>query len=117
MHGPTAPALALRALRRYPDRIAFAEDGRALSYAGTLALIGRLQAVLAAGGTAAPRVAMLSANRAEAWAAEIAVQALGGSTTWLHPLAALPEQQFQIEDAQADLLVVDAETYAERGGA
>jgi fatty-acyl-CoA synthase len=117
MHGPTAPTLALRALRRHPDRIAFAEDGRALSYAGTLALIGRIQAVLAASGAMAPRVALLSANRAEAWAAEIAVQALGGSTTWLHPLAALPEQQFQIEDAQAQLLVVDAETYAERGGA
>ena len=117
MHGPTAPALALRALRRHPERIAFAEDGRQLSYAATLALIGRLQAALVAGTPAAAplRVALLSANLAEAWCAEIATQALGGLTTWLHPLGGLPEQLAQLEDAQVDALVVDAEGYRERG--
>jgi fatty-acyl-CoA synthase len=113
---PTASSLVFRALRRHPERVAFAWDGGTLSYAGALDLIGRLQAVLHDGSKRAPRVAFLSANRADVWCAEAAVQALGGSVTWLHPMGALPDQLEQLADAQAHMLVVDSHAFHDRGG-
>ncbi len=114
--GPTASSLVFRALRRYSQRTAFAWDGGSLSYSATLDWIGRFQTVLAnlAGGR--PRVALLSGNRAEVWCVEAAVQALGGSVTWLHPMGALPDQLEQLSDARADALVVDAAVFRQRGG-
>ena len=44
-NGLTIASQTLRALRRYPDRTAFAWDGGTLSYAGAIDLIGRMQAV------------------------------------------------------------------------
>jgi hypothetical protein len=46
-HGPTVGAQALRALARYPERIAFVSDGKHVSYRATLDLIGRMQGVFA----------------------------------------------------------------------
>ncbi|MDO8705597.1 MAG: AMP-binding protein [Sulfuricaulis sp.] len=115
LEGPTASSLVLRALRRYPQRTAFAWDGGSLSYADTLQWIGSLQAVLCRLGAGRPRVALLSGNRAEVWCVEAAVQALGGSVTWLHPMGALHDQVEQLSDACADALVVDALTFRERG--
>ncbi|SCK19492.1 fatty-acyl-CoA synthase [Variovorax sp. HW608] len=113
--GPTASSLLLRSLRRYPDRIAFAWKDGQLTYAGVLDLIGRMQSVVSEGRPGRLRVAFLSGNRADAWCAEAAVQALGGSATWLHPLAALDDHLAQLADARPDLLIVDASTFAERG--
>jgi fatty-acyl-CoA synthase len=115
--GPTSSALVLRALRHWPDRTAFSWPGGSLSYAALLAMIGRMQAVFARQPSAKPlRMALLSANRAEAWAAEAAMQALGGAITWLHPMAALPDQVEQLADAGVDTLVVDAAAFHDRGG-
>lgn len=126
---PTAPSLIFRALRRYPERIAFAWGGGWMTYAATMDLIGRLQSVIlpnsspqgseqekTATRSVGIRVAILSSNRAEAWCVEVAVQALGGSTTWLHPMGALPDQLEQLTDAHADALVVDAGACHDRGG-
>lgn len=119
MDGPTTPGLVLRALRRFPDRTAFVQDGDgALSYRATLAMIGRLQAAMAAAATGPQplRLALISSNRAEAWCAEIAAQALGGLTTWLHPMASLADHVAQLEDAQVNALLVDVPSYRDRGG-
>jgi fatty-acyl-CoA synthase len=113
---PTASALALLALQRWPQRAAFSWDGGSITRAGLLALIGRVQAALMREGRAPARVALLSANRFEAWGVEVAVQALGSASTWLHPMGALQDQLEQLRDAQVDALVVDARHYGERGG-
>jgi len=115
--GPTAPSLVLRALHRWPDRVAFSWPGGSLRYGALLAMLGRFQAVLARRDDAAPlRLALLSANRAEAWCAEVAVQALGGAISWLHPMGALADQLEQLADAGVDTLIVDAVAFRDRGG-
>ncbi|EJL73747.1 acyl-CoA synthetase (AMP-forming)/AMP-acid ligase II [Variovorax sp. CF313] len=112
----TVSSLVFRALRGHPDRVAFSWSGGRLTYADTLALIGKLQFALAPKEGGHPfRVALLSANRAEAWCAEAAVQALRGSVTWLHPLGSLTDHLEQITDAQVDALILDAGVFKEHG--
>lgn len=106
--GPTLGSLVLRALARHPGRCAFAWDGGRLSYAATADLIGRLQAVLAGHGVQRGRcVAVLAANKASAWCAGVAAQLLGASTTQLHPRGSLADHQAQLQDSQAEVLVLD----------
>jgi len=109
--------MTLRALSRFPDRRAFVWDDGILTYRATFALIGRLQAAMAAAGLRKGQTAaLLSANSAEAWCAGIAAQGLGLVITWLHPLGALGDHLDVIEDAEADALIVDARTHGARGG-
>ena len=69
-NGLTIAFQTLRALRRYPDRTAFAWDGGTLSYAGAFDLIGRMQAVFVSSNfRRGERVALLSENSAESWCA------------------------------------------------
>ena len=115
--GATIGTQTLRALARFPDRVALSWDGGHLTYRGAADLIGRMQRVFADRGLSrGQRVAVLAANRAESWCATVAAQASGLVTTALHGLASLDEQAYQIEDSEADALVVDAATYAARGG-
>lgn len=115
--GPTVGALMLRALRRYPDRRAFAWDGGELTYAQALELIGRFQRVFAERGLSrGSTLAVLAANRADAWCAGLAAQACAMRTTWLHPIGSLGDHLAQLEDADVDALLVDANAFAERGG-
>jgi fatty-acyl-CoA synthase len=114
---PTGTTLVLRALTRFPERTSFAWDGGSLTYRGTLSLIARLQAAMAAAGLRKGQtVAFLSANSAEAWCAGVAAQGLGLIGTWLHPLASLSDHLEVIEDADASALIVDPATQALRGG-
>jgi fatty-acyl-CoA synthase len=115
--GPTIAAQALRALRRYPDRVAFVSDSNSLSYRGAVDLIARIQAVLLGGGLRrGQRIGVLSSNREDAWCAGIAANASGLSITWLHPLGSLADQIDQLEDGECAALVVDAAMFLERGG-
>jgi fatty-acyl-CoA synthase len=115
--GPTIGSLALRVLRRHPERVAFTGDGCELTYGQADALIGGYQAVLVAAGLdRGARVAVLSANRAEAWCAAIAVQALGMAVVWLHPRASAADQRAQLRDAEVDWLIVDERDHQARGG-
>ncbi len=116
--GTTSGSLSLRALRRFPDRIAFAWDGKTLTYRAAEEMIGRCQAVfdkhqLRKGA----RIAFLAGNVAEAWCASTAAQASAMSITWLHSLASFEDQLFQLDDAEADAMVVDADHYGQRGAA
>jgi fatty-acyl-CoA synthase len=114
---PTATTMILRALARFPERVAFAWDGGSLTYRGALSLIGRLQAAMTACGLAKGQTAaFLSANSAETWCAGVAAQGLGLVTTWLHPLGAIGDHLDVIADAGVSVLIVDPRTHAERGG-
>src|SRR4051794_6097830 len=110
-------AQALRALSRYPGRTAFAWPGGSLSYQGTIDLIGRIQGVfMRLGVQPGARVAFLTANRADAWCAGVAAQLSRLCVTWLHPLGSRGDQMFQLEDSEAEVLVVDAAAFGDRGG-
>src|SRR3977135_552237 len=104
---PTGTTMILRALARFPERMAFVWDGGSLTYRATLDLIGRLQAAMAAAGLAKGQtVAFLSANSAETWCAGVAASGLGLVTTWLHPVGALGDHVDVIEDSGASALIV-----------
>ncbi len=122
-HDPTyaAPALSAllqRTLLRHPERTAFVWDGGQLSYRGAGESIGRMQAVFAAAGLGpGTRVALLAANQVEAWCAGMAALCSGMVTTWLHQMASLDDQLFQLRDFGAEALVLDATGFSARAGA
>jgi fatty-acyl-CoA synthase len=114
---PTVCGQTLRALARYPSRVAFSWPGGSITYGGATELIGRMQKVfMQLGLEPGARVALLTANRADTWCAGVAAQLSRLSITWLHPLGSLDDQLFQIEDSEAQMLVVDADTFRDRGG-
>ncbi len=116
-NGPTVGAQVLRALARYPDRIAFVSESGALTYRAALDMIARFQAVFAGRGLGrGDRIAVLTANRAEAWCAGAAAQACAMSITWLHPLGSLDDQVDQVLDGECSALLVDAGNFVLRGG-
>src|SRR6476661_7582586 len=114
---PVACEQTLRALARYPSRTAFSWPGGSLTYQGASDLIGRMQGVFAKLGLApGSRVAFLTANRADTWCAGVAAQLTRLCITWLHPLGSLEDQLFQLDDSEAEMLVVDAAAFRDRGG-
>jgi fatty-acyl-CoA synthase len=114
---PTICGQTLRALARYPSRVAFSWPGGSITYAGATELIGRMQKVIMQLGLMpGTRVAFLTANRADTWCAGVAANLSRLSITWLHPLGSLDDQLFQIEDSDAEMLVIDADTFRDRGG-
>ena len=114
---PTVCCQTLRALARYPSRVAFSWPGGSITYAGATELIGRFQKVfMQLGLEPGARVAFLTANRADTWCAGVAAQLSRLAITWLHPLGSLDDQLFQIEDSEARILVIDADTFRARGG-
>jgi fatty-acyl-CoA synthase len=113
---PTVGSQVMRAMRRFPERKAFVWDGGELTYAGTLDLIGRMQAVFAQRGLGrGSRLGLLMGNRAEAWCTAMAAMSSGIAITYLHPLAALNDHLYQIEDAKLDGLAIDILNHAKRG--
>ncbi|HZQ76029.1 MAG TPA: AMP-binding protein [Acidimicrobiia bacterium] len=113
---PTMGGVALRALGRHPDRVAFSGPSGTLTYAGAADLIGRFQRALAGRGlTRGQRVALLGANRAESWCAAIAAQASGLAISWLHPLGSLDDHLAQVADLDAAAVIVDGGRHGERG--
>ena len=114
---PAACEQTLRALARYPERTAFSWPGGSITYRGTTDMIGRMQAVFMQLGFApGTRVAFLTANRADTWCAGVAAQLARLATTFLHPLGSLDDQLFQLEDSEAQMLVVDGVSFRDRGG-
>ncbi|MGM4904347.1 AMP-binding protein [Tardiphaga sp. 866_E4_N2_1] len=114
---PTVGAQTLRALARYPDRIAFSWPGGSITYRGTTDLIARLQNVfMNLGAQPGTKVALLTANRADTWCAGVAAQLSRFAISWLHPLGSMQDQIDQIEDAEATILIIDADNFLQRGG-
>jgi fatty-acyl-CoA synthase len=88
-----------------------------MSYAGTLDMIGRFQRVLRKVGVGSgTRVALLSANRADAWCTGVAAQALGAAVTSLHPMGSREVQAAQLGDSEVSALVVDPVNFGTRAG-
>ncbi|CAN5184861.1 AMP-binding protein [soil metagenome] len=113
---PTVGSQTMRALARYPDRIAFSWPTGSISYRGTTELIGRFQRIfMGLGLQTGTRVALLTANRADTWCAGVAAQLARLAITWLHPLGSLQDQIDQIEDAGSEILIIDAATFMARG--
>jgi fatty-acyl-CoA synthase len=114
---PAVCEQTLRALARYPERTAFSWPGGSITYRGASDMIGRIQSVFMQLGFApGTRVAFLTANRADTWCAGCAAQLSRFAITWLHPLGSLDDQLFQLEDSEAQMLVVDGVTFRDRGG-
>jgi len=114
---PAVCEQTLRALARYPSRTAFSWPGGTITYQGAIDLIGRIQKVFTQLGLQpGARVALLSANRADSWCSAAAAQLARLSTTSLHPMGSLDDQLFQLEDSEAQVLIVDADTFRDRGG-
>ena len=114
---PTAGTQTLRALSRYPTRTAFSWPGGTLSYRGAIDMIGSMQKVfMGLGAEPGTRVALLTANRAETWCAGVAAQLCRFAITWLHPLGSREDQIDQIEDSGAEILLIDAAAFLQRGG-
>ncbi|WOH66989.1 AMP-binding protein [Bradyrhizobium sp. BWA-3-5] len=114
---PAVGEQTLRALARYPERTAFAWAGGSLTYRGATDMIGRIQSIFMQLGFApGTRVAFLTANRADTWCAGVAAQLSRFAITWLHPLGSLDDQLFQLEDSEAQMLIVDGVTFRDRGG-
>ncbi len=105
--GMTSSEMVLRDLRRFGDRVAFDGYGGRYTYAHSLDLVARYQAVFKQHGMKRrERISLLNANRAEAYLAGIAAQALGVCMTPLHTLGSLDDHQFTLEDAEIDYLLV-----------
>ena len=114
---PAVCEQTLRALARYPQRTAFSWPGGSLTYRGATDLIGRMQGVFdRLGFVPGTRAAFLTANRADTWCAGVAAQLSRLGITWLHPLGSLDDQLFQLEDSEAQMLIVDAAAFRDRGG-
>jgi acyl-coenzyme A synthetase/AMP-(fatty) acid ligase len=112
---PTVGAQTLRALARYPDRIAFSWPGGSITYRGTMDLIGRLQNVfMNLGASPGTKVALLTANRADTWCTGVAAQLSRFAISWLHPLGSMQDQIDQIEDAEATILIIDPDNFQQR---
>ncbi|SLN18163.1 AMP-binding protein [Oceanibacterium hippocampi] len=116
--GLTGASMVLRSLARWRGRTAFSGAGGKIRYEQAYDLIGRYQAAMqAAGARRGQRFASLSPNRADAWLAGVAASGLGLATTPLHPLGALDDHQFILDDAEIDFLLVDSDAFPERGAA
>src|SRR5215467_5882331 len=114
---PPACEQTLRALARYPGRTAFSWQDGSMTYRGATDLIGRMQSVFMQLGFApGTRVAFLTANRADSWCAGSAAQLSRLAITWLHPLGSLDDQLFQLEDSEAEMLIIDPASFHDRGG-
>src|SRR5438874_12785077 len=114
---PVVCEQTLRALARYPARTAFSWPGGSITYRGATDLIGGIQSVfMRLGLKPGTRAAFLTANRADTWCAGVAAQLSQLAITWLHPLGSLDDQLFQLEDSEAEMLIVDAVAFRDRGG-
>ncbi|OKO69304.1 AMP-binding protein [Bradyrhizobium sp. AS23.2] len=114
--GGTLGNLVISAVARFGDRPAIGDDRKRWSYRELGEQMGRIVAVLRGLGLGpGSSLSMLSPNRAEVWAVMNAALIMGMRYTPLHPLSAEDDQAYVIEDAEADILIVDGETFADRG--
>lgn len=122
MTGRTLPTathsdLVVRALRCFPERVAFRQGDRAVRYAEAEDLVSRLVTVFRSLGLRdGDGIGLLSPNRPEVWMVQSAPGFLDASYTALHPLGSFEDHLYACDEAELKLLVVDP-GYAERGAA
>jgi fatty-acyl-CoA synthase len=109
--------LVVQALGRFPERVAFRQDGRDLTYSQTAELLARWVRVLRDRGLRPGEgVGVLSPNRPEVWLGQTATPMAGGRFTALHPMGSLDDHRYICDEAELRFLIVDP-TYAERAAA
>lgn len=114
----TYAELWLRALRRFPDRVAIVAGGERITYAQLEGRIARTVAALKALGLKrGDALAQLAANRAEVLVVSCACNLMGVRATPLHPLGSEDDHVFVLEDAEIDVLVADELKFAARASA
>ena len=115
LHGTaTVGDVVCAALRRFPDRVAFRQDGSELTYREVEDALARWVTVLHERGLRPGEgVGLLSANRPEAWLAQSAPALAGGRYTALHPLGSLADHLHACDEAELRFLFVDP-PFAER---
>src|SRR5579862_4209426 len=106
---PTYADLIVWALTRYPDREAFVDGKGSRTYREVSDLVCRIMTVFAGIGLVkGDGVALLSANRYEAWAVQAATLLLGCRFTPLQSLGSESDHQFICSDAAIRVMVFDA---------
>jgi len=106
--------IILTALRRFPDRVAFRQDDRTLTYRRTADLLARWITLFTQRGLSQGHgVGVLSPNRPEVWLGQSASVMAGGRYTALHPLGSLDDHLYACNEAELRFLLVDP-AYAER---
>jgi fatty-acyl-CoA synthase len=114
--GVTYGEIVLSALRRFPQRIAFQQDGRTLTYRQAEDALARWVTALTHRGLGPGHgVGVLSLNRPEVWLGQTAPLLAGGRYTALHPLGSLDDHLYMCHEAGLRFLLVDP-AYAERAG-
>ncbi len=109
--------IVLAALARFPDRVAFRQDGRELTYAQTADLLARWVALLRQRSLGRGQgIGVLSPNRPEVWLGQTAAPFAGGRYTALHPLGSLDDHRYACDEAELRFLFVDP-VHAERAAA
>lgn len=115
---PSYTDLALSALRRFPDNVAFVHRGRAITYAEVEARVSQLAQVLRSAGVGhGDGVVALTGNVPEYMYLLLAVTSLGAHNSALHPLGSADDHAFIIEDAEAKVFIYNGELYDEHAGA
>ena len=116
LHRPqTASDLILQALRRWPDRVAFVEDERELTYRQTLDLVARIGQVLREAGVDHQEgVAQLGGNRLEIWPVMAGILVHGARYTPLHPLGSTDDHAFILDDGEITTLVYNPTSHGDR---
>jgi fatty-acyl-CoA synthase len=116
--GGTLGGILVDALGRFRDQPAIADDNIRWTYGELADAIGRFIAVYkSASLKSGSGLSILSRNRAESWAAICAAMIMGVRYTPLHPMASEDDHVYIVDDAEIDLLIVDAAAYESRGQA
>src|SRR5262249_41910252 len=109
--------LVVAALRRFPFRVAFRQDGRDLTYAETAdRLARRVGGLHRRAFRGSDGVGVLSPNRPEVWLGQTAAPFAGGRFTALHPLGSLDDHRYACDEAELRFLFVDP-AHVERAAA
>jgi fatty-acyl-CoA synthase len=109
--------LVIAALRQYPDRVAFVDGERRVTYADCAAAIGRAIALFGAIGLRrGDTIAQLSGNRPETFFVMAAAYIGGFRSVTLHALGSEDDHAYIIDDCDAACLVFDS-GYAARADA
>ncbi|WP_337185634.1 AMP-binding protein [Phenylobacterium sp.] len=112
--GPIA-GLFDTAIRRYPERECMVDGDRRYTYRQVGEEVSRyVQFFKSRGVTRGQGLSLLSQNRVEAMFVTLACQFMGVRYTALHPLVGIEEHRFILDDAESDVLVVDADHYPEQ---
>jgi len=103
----TYSGLIVHALTARPEREAFVQGDRRLTYGQTADLTGRIQQVLADHGVGlGTGVGTLSPNMPETWMVQAATYLQGGRYSGLHPLGSVDDHVRLCADADIRVLVV-----------